>query len=88
MENHPYIGTPETIRIFLVYHGADDIQRPISDISTMILVIQSIFNLLELQISKILIFQVAKYLMTSNMTLNNEEAKPIALAIIELRIVV
>ena len=54
----------------------------------MIHVIQSIFNLLELQISKILIFKLAKYLMTNNMTLNNEEAKPIALAIIELRIVV
>jgi len=42
------MGAPETIR---VYHGADDIKRPISDISVIILVIQSIFSLLKPQIS-------------------------------------
>ena len=34
------MGRPEAIRIF---DGADDIRRPISDVSTIILAIQTIF---------------------------------------------
>ena len=47
------MGAPETIGIFdFTMHGADDIRRPISDISAIILVTQSIFSVLEPRISK------------------------------------
>ena len=45
LENHSY-GHAQNIE-FLSFHGADDIKKLTSDISLIILVIQSIFSLLE-----------------------------------------